>query len=135
MSNRVVARYLDGRVLGGISLDVNPSQPTFHVRPTSGTSVRVSMNELKALFFVRSLEGNPAHEENLEPDPEDPRGRGAQPIALRFADGETIVGLTIRYPPNRPWFFVVPVDPESNNIRILVNGAAVVAMEQPAGVS
>ena len=26
-----------------------------------------------------------------------------------------------RYPPNRPFFFLLPMDPDSNNIRILVN--------------
>jgi hypothetical protein len=34
-----------------------------------------------------------------------------------------------RYPPNRPYYFLVPVDSGSNNIRILVNAAAVVAIE------
>jgi hypothetical protein len=39
------------------------------------------------------------------------------------------VGLTNRYPPNRDYFYVVPVDAESNNIRMLINRAAVVSHE------
>jgi hypothetical protein len=56
--------------------------------------------------------------------------RGSKLVSLQFADGETLVGMTIRYPPNRPYFFVVPVDPKSNNIRILVNQAALTSMQQ-----
>ncbi len=134
MKNQVVARYQDGRVVKGISLDVDPSRPVFHVREKDGPSVEVKLSDLKALFFVRSLDGNPGHNEKFAPDPKDPRSRGMALLTLRFDDGETIVGLTIRYPPNRPHFFVLPVDQESNNIRILVNRAAVVSMEEGSQV-
>jgi hypothetical protein len=129
MSSKVVARYIDGRLLKGVTMDVDPTRPTFHVRPPGGQAMAVELNELKALFFVRTLEGNPGYREHRRLEPGDKRAHGSTIVSLRFADGEEIVGLTIRYPPNRPYFFVVPVDPASNNIRILVNRAAVVAME------
>lgn len=128
MSKHVVARFKDGRVLKGISMDIDPARPAFHIRPPQGSPIQVSLSELKALFFVRSLEGNRERTEQSELDPADPRARGSSLVSLRFADGEEIVGLTIRYPPNKPYFFVVPVDPGSNNLRILVNREAVVAM-------
>jgi len=40
-----------------------------------------------------------------------------------------MLGLTNRFPPTRPFFFIVPVDAESNNIRILVNRTAIKKME------
>lgn len=129
MKNNVVARYQDGRVVKGVSLDVDPSRPTCHVRPAGEPAVPVALADLKALFFVRSLEGNPEHNEESSLASGDPRSRGLTLVSLRFADGEVITGLTIRYPPNRPFFFVLPVDQKSNNIRILVNRAAVVSME------
>jgi hypothetical protein len=129
MKNNVVARYQDGRVVKGVSLDVDPSRSTCHVRPAGEPAVAVALADLKALFFVKSLEGNPDHNEGGRLDPADPRSRGLTLVSLRFADGEVITGLTIRYPPNRPFFFVLPVDQRSNNIRILVNRAAVVSME------
>jgi hypothetical protein len=130
MKNLVVARYQDGRVVKGISLDVDPARPTFHVREGTAPAVEVKLSDLKALFFVRSLVGNPGRYDRRIPDQKDPRTRGMALVSLGFADGETIVGMTIRYPPNRPFFFVVPVDPESNNIRILVNRDAVVDMKE-----
>jgi hypothetical protein len=51
-------------------------------------------------------------------------------MRARFADGEEIVGLTNRFPPITPYFYMLPIDPVSNNIRILVNKAAVKEMEE-----
>mgnify|MGYP003429405675 FL=1 len=129
MSNLVVARYLDGKLLKGTSLDVDPTRPTFHVRPPEGSTAEVKLKDLKALFFVRSLEGDMARHEIHALDPADPRSKGSTPVALHFPDGEVMIGLTNRFPPNRPFFFIVPVDANSNNIRILVNRSAIKKME------
>ena len=133
MSNLVVARYLDGKLLKGTSLDVDPTRPTFHVRPPEGSTAEVKLKDLKALFFVRSLEGDMARHEVHALDPADPRSKGSTPVALHFPDGEVMIGLTNRFPPNRPFFFIVPVDPKSNNIRILVNRSAIKNMEPLGG--
>jgi hypothetical protein len=129
MSNKVVARFKDGRILKGASLDVDPGRPSCHLRTLDGKMVEVQLRDLKALFFVRSLEGDAARDENRTPDPGDARSRGLTLCRLRFGDGEEMVGLTIRCPPSRPFFFVLPVDPQSNNVRMLVNRDAVVAIE------
>jgi hypothetical protein len=126
---KVVARYLDGRLVKGVSMDVDAMRPTFHVKPTEGKAVQVALNELKALFFVRTLDGDSKHKEDGTPNPADPRARGATVVNIGFADGEQIVGLINGYPPKRPFFFIVPVDSKSNNVRILINRAAVVSME------
>lgn len=130
MNNLVVARYLDGRILKGTSLDVDPNRPAFHLRPPEGVTAEVRLEELKALFFVRTLEGDMARHEGHTLDPADPRAKGSTAVSMQFPDGEVMVGLTNRYPPNRPFFFVVPVDPESNNVRVLVNRKAVKKIEE-----
>ncbi len=133
VSTQVVARYQDGRIVKGISLDVDPITPVCHVRPPAGTVVEVKLADLKALFFVRTLEGDPTHREASQSDPADLRMRGATPIKLKFVDGEQLIGLTSSYPPPRPYFFIVPVDSKSNNIRILVNRRAVTALAPVGG--
>ena len=129
MSNKVVARFQDGRVIKGTSLDVDPNRPAFHVRTPTGPVVEIKLSDLKALFFVRSFDGDSGRDEGRKLEPNDSRSRGSTLLSLTFADGEVMVGLTIRYPPNRPYFFLVPVDSDSNNIRILINRSAVAAME------
>lgn len=125
----MVARYQDGRLVKGTSLDVDSNRPTCHVRLPAGAVVEVKLQDLKALYFVRSLEGNREHQEATDAEPADPRTHGAVQMVLRFKDGERLVGFSNRYPPNKPYFFVVPVDTKSNNVRILVNRKAVIAME------
>lgn len=129
MASRIVARYTDGRIVKGTSMDVDIGRPLCHIRTPEGATQQVNLADLKALFFVKSLDGDPAHHEDLSPHPDDPRGRGATPVALHFADGEQISGLVIGFPPKRTFFYVIPVDASSNNIRILVNRGAVVRME------
>ena len=131
MAQRLVARFLDGRVLKGTSLDVAANRPRFHLRPEGGgAAVEVALSELKALFFVKSFQGNPEYDEARSVAPGDPRARGSRVVEARFSDGEAIVGLTIRHPPITPFYFLTPVDPRSNNMRILVNGSAVRALTE-----
>ena len=129
MNNLVVAHFLDGRILKGNSLDVDANKPVCHIRPPEGKAEEVKLAKLKALFFVRSLEGNAKHEEAGDVESGDLRVAGSAPISCRFSDGEVINGLTNRFPPIKPFFFLVPVDTRSNNIRILVNRSAVMKME------
>jgi hypothetical protein len=131
MANEVVAHYLSGRIVKGVSLDVDPGRPRCHIRTASEGTLEVKLAELKALFFVRDLSGSAGRSDVLALVPGDDRARGAFPIELEFADGERFVGLTVRYPPIRPFFFVLPADSASNNVRILVNRAAVKRMSQP----
>lgn len=121
MTNIVVARFADGRVIKGSSLDVDPKRPTFHVRTPEGEMVLVTMADLKALFFVRSLSGDSARADAHEIAPTDARMRGARLVEVKFKDGEKITALALRYPPNQAFFFLTPVDTSGNNIRILVN--------------
>ena len=56
------------------------------------------------------------------------RGRsmfGSSFVQVTFKDGETLVGATQGYQPDRPGFFLTPADPKSNNERIFVVTKAV----------
>ncbi len=136
---RVVVRYLDGRMIKGTTRDFTPGRPTFHVVPHGddrAAAVEVTLEPLKAVFFVKSLEGNPAHKERMTF--EGVKGTGRR-VMVTFVDGETIAGLTTGYSPERQGFFLIPVDPESNNLRIYVLNSAVrklewVPLTQPAPV-
>jgi len=125
MSNAIVARFLDGKIIKGTSFDVDPARPVCHVRTADKGMMEVALAELKALYFVKSLPGNAAYNDLYTLDRTDPRQRGATPIEIRFKDGERLVGFTGRYPPTRSHFFVLPADLKSNNIRVLVNREAV----------
>ncbi len=124
--NKVVARFADGRMVKGMTADFFPNKDLFHVNTASsvdgGETVEISVKELKALFFVKDLVGNPEHVEAKEFDP------GSPPIGRKikvvFLDGEMLVGTTTGYQAGRPGFFLSPADPTSNIERGYIVAAA-----------
>jgi hypothetical protein len=124
MEHLVVAHLLDGRVIKGTTYGVAPSHPICQIRSPDRT-LAVPLSELKALFFVKDLAGNPGHREAHAINAEDPRVTGARRLLITFRDGEELTALAPTYDPKRDFFFVLPADCQSNNVRILVNRAAV----------
>jgi hypothetical protein len=129
----IVARFIDGRVEKGTSTDVDPKRPICHILTPEGKKLEVSLANVKALFFVKTTTGRPDYKESKGQIAGDSRLLGTKRVRVVFADKEEIVGLTNRYPPNTPYFFMLPMDPQSNNIRILVNRAAVMEMTEVKG--
>lgn len=122
--NKVVARFADGRIIKGVTADFFPNKDVFHVSdssaPMGAEPVEIRKADLKALFFVKDLAGNPAYDEVKEFSSR-PIGRALKVV---FNDGEVMVGTTTGYQPGRPGFFLEPADPNSNNERCYIVTAA-----------
>ena len=120
--NRVVARYRNGKLVKGTTVDFLPKRDFFHVQSASGAVTTIQHSELKAVFFVRDLVGNERHFNSNFFDAVQPaQGRK---IRVVFADGEVLVGTTQGYDPGRPGFFLIPADPACNNERCFVIATA-----------
>lgn len=126
----IVVNFLDGTIQKGLSLDVDPKRPKCHLKTQTGGMIEVSLLDVKALFFVKTATGRPDYTEVKEVAQGDSRVVGGKLARVVFADGEEIVGIMNRFPPITPYFFMLPIDPLSNNIRILVNRAAVKEMKE-----
>jgi hypothetical protein len=112
---------MDGTLVKGYTDDFFPSRPTLHIaQEGGGEPVEVEIARLKALFFVKSLEGN----RDYEADQEAERAGLGRRIEVRFKDGETLIGYTSGYSAERDVFFVFPGDAKVNNERVLVVTAA-----------
>ena len=87
------------------------------------------VKRLKAVFVVRDFYGNPQYNERKEYiEGEAPHGLK---LEVTFTDGEVMVGSTLlSYDPNRQGNFIIPADPESNNIRVFVVSSAVKSVRQ-----
>jgi len=129
MLQKVVAHFIDHTIVKGTSADVDPKRPLCHVQTADRGMVEVDLRQVKALFFVKDLNGQPAYDEVHEAAEGDQRLRGTRRVQLTFSDGEELGGLMNRFPPVGPFFFVLPLDQRSNNIRILVNRDAVASMQ------
>lgn len=128
--NQVVARFQNGQTLKGLTNDFFPAKEAFHISPAGTTvsakPVEVKVAELKALCFVRSLEGDPQHHKTNEFSPF--ASAAGRKVEVTFRDGEVLLGTTQGYQPSRPGFFMVPADPLSNNERCYVVAAAAKAV-------
>ncbi len=125
ISNLVVARYNDGRVLKGTTRDFSANRSMFHVEVHGSSEVvELRCRQLKALFFVRTLEGD-AQRQDLRGFVDGPQETSqGRKIAARFRDGEFLCGYTLSWSPDREGFFLFPADSGGNNQRIWVVAAA-----------
>ena len=131
MVHRVVIRYKTGEVRRGTIADFRSGGSTFTLLEEmpggSNRDVTVAVEDLKAVFFVRSLEGNPGYSEKKLQDPAHPMGRR---LLVTFSDGESLRGTTIGTNLTHHGFFLFPADPQSNNKRIFVVRTAIASMRE-----
>ncbi len=121
---KVVAHFLDHKLLKGFALDFRPSQEAFLLRPRgaarAAATIRVRLSELKALFFVKDFDGDPTY--HARADATRPSLLGQQ-VSVRFRDGEVLRGTSPSRALGGSGFFLVPIDPRSNNRRVFVLAA------------
>lgn len=129
---KVVLRYTDGTVIKGFTQNFSPVRKNFHFHPVdtyenSNWPIEISVNDLKAVFFVKDFAGNSLYnerKEHFEGDP--PSGRK---VEVKFMDGEVMVGSTLSYDSNRSGFFIFPADPNSNNIKAFIVNSSVIRVD------
>lgn len=117
MQNKVVLHYVDGRIVKGTTDDFSAIKETFHIKEVgSGSVEQVSLTGMKAVFFVKDFTGDATHQERNDGE----RTGFGKKIRVVYHDGETQIGYTQGFAPNRPGFFLFPVDAGSNNERIFI---------------
>ena len=117
MQNKVVLHFLDGRIRKGTTEDFSPLKETFHLMDSeSGASDLVTFAGLKAVFFVKTFTGDAGYQERADAE----RTGFGKKIRVVYHDGETQLGYTQGFTPNRPGFFIFPCDANCNNERIFV---------------
>jgi len=119
MENKLVVHMKDGRIYKGVTQDFQPSRESFHLLPAEGGGVpmKVRLEEMKALFYVKDYIGNRDFVARRQFDEARQFGRRA---ILTFTDGETIWGTVGEGREDDPGFFFFPADENDNNIRIFV---------------
>jgi hypothetical protein len=123
--NKVVVKFKDNTVAKGKTSDFFPNKTQFHLEEMKGEIVEISIEDLKAVFFVKDFKGNKNHEDNYN----DEIAAGGRKIKVHFSDGETVVGYTLGYSPDRQGFYLTPADLQGNNERIFVVKSATEKIE------
>ncbi|MBI5378714.1 MAG: hypothetical protein HZA23_00975 [Nitrospirae bacterium] len=130
MRNRIVVHLRGGLLKKGYTLDFRPDKLVFHLHREGETTSAVpgemiDVDQAKAVFFVKSLEGN------KEPLPPRPRqSEAGTRMEIRFYDGETLRGFVPTIQKDHTGFFFIPEDLASNNERIFVIRRSLSAMRR-----
>ncbi|MBE9536199.1 MAG: hypothetical protein IMF07_03380 [Proteobacteria bacterium] len=121
MQNRVVVQTINGEIIKGVTNDFSAGKEFFHLKTNDSEEIlEIDILDLKAVYFVKSYEGNPDYDDKAESE----RAGFGKKIRVMFKDGEEFFGYTQGFSPNRPGFFVFPVDADSNNDRIFIVSSA-----------
>ncbi len=122
IENKVVVRFRDGKLVKGFTHDFNPNREIFHVSEAQagGNVIEISTSVLKAVFFVKTFEGNKNHRSTDDFTVESLKNIPGLKVKITFSDGEVMYGSTHGYAPERKGFFIFPADKESNNDRAFV---------------
>jgi tetratricopeptide (TPR) repeat protein len=130
---RLVVRKMDGSVLTGVCFALNPGADGFHLdlvdrtgQPTDKSSY-IPFNDLKGVFYVKSFDGKFNKEQRF------PHNQTVgKPMVVVFKDGEVMTGYTVHsYTESSLRFYLIPDDPDSNNISVLVERKAVTGVYSP----
>jgi len=132
---KVVARFKNGKTLKGHVRDFGVGSETVTVEdPETRTAHKILISELKAIFFVKTFEGQ---DQYVEKKVFGIRKNPGRKVFVKFKDNEALVGYVEG---DIPWakgfslerdgikttgFFLVPVDNNSNNIKVFVVGTSI----------
>lgn len=132
---RVVARFRDGRLVKGIVKNFRVDSAMIVLsEETTLQERRIALEDLKAIFFVKTFTGHSEHIERKAFGIRKLKGRKA---LVKFDDKETLVGFIDG---DVPWdkgfsleklgkgvkgFFLTPVDGECNNEKVFVVGSSI----------
>jgi hypothetical protein len=124
--NKIVVRYQDGRINKGSTNNFSPEKDSFHLAPVNALPdtkpIKVSLQDLKAVFFVKTFGGNPAYKDKNQFI--DDKITVHRKIKVIFKDGEVLMGTSYDYKPGSFGFFIFPADSQSNLERCFIISAS-----------
>src|SRR5262249_23224774 len=105
--------------------DFDPERPFLHLMPLDdpdGEGVEVAVADLKAVFFVRSFDGDPDHDESK--DLYQARPPDTRKVSVHFRDGEELVGHTRQLDRSGAGLFCPPLGPHGTTVGVFAVFAA-----------
>lgn len=114
-----MVHWQNGEITKGHTTDFSPSAAKFRLAELYDPPKweEISLNSLKAIFFVKSFEGSFQHMDLHDFSNAPSSGKH---VVITFMDGEIFYGTSDTVHPDKTGFFIVPVDPGANTIRAFV---------------
>ncbi len=121
---KVVVRLQDKTLLKGRISNFSPFHSFFHLDLLNGDLVTVKIDKIKAMFFVKSFEGNRQYQYKYE----DNLSWIGDKITLKFSDGEKMVGYSQHFDFTPKGYFITPADVNGNNTYVFASKSAIDSM-------
>ena len=118
---KIVVRLKDKTSLKGKISNFSPLYSFFQLELLNGDSVIVNIDKIKAMFFVKSFEGNKQYNYKYE----DKLLWAGDKITLKFNDGEKIVGYAQHSDFTPKGYFITPADVNGNNTYVFASRSAI----------
>jgi hypothetical protein len=131
MYQKVVIRFWDDTTMRGYAENFAPDKGLLTLSPAgrAGTHVLVRLDDVKAVFFVKTLWGSPGRVKK-KGFPEDERRVGTR-VMVEFKDGEKMWGAVFDAAALHSGdLFLYPADKSSNNEKVFIRRDAIVAIHQ-----
>lgn len=123
-NNRIVVRFKDNTLLKGTVSFFSPFHRFFHLEMMDGNVVTVDIDRIKAMFFVKTFEGNKKYNYTYK----DELFWVGDKIKISFNDGEKMVGYTQQLDCSPRGFFITPADLSGNNKYVFASKSAIQSM-------
>ncbi len=125
-SNKVVIRFLDGRMMKGRCLSFHQEKPSIKVESIDrSTTYDIKWDGVKAVFFVRKFEGLDMDADDSTQAQASSVSSAGRQVQVEFMDGEVIHGYAEALKTGLRGIFITPLDRRSNNLRIFILKSAV----------
>ncbi len=121
---KVVVRLQDKTLLKGKISNFSPFHSFFQLDLLNGDSVLVKIDKIKAMFFVKSFDGNKHYKYKYE----DNLSWIGDKITLKFRDGEKMVGYSQHFDFTPKGYFITPADVNGNNTYVFASKSAIDSM-------
>jgi hypothetical protein len=124
MEHKVVAHMKDGKIHKGLTRQFEESAGSFYLLPAEGggVPVRVPLDDLKALFWVRDFVGNSDFVARRDFEQVSRTGRK---VVVTFRDGEQMWGTVSEPSDEGVGFLLYPADRNDNNLKVFVVRSAI----------
>lgn len=124
---QLVVKFTNGSQAQGVSRSMNLREAGFYLeieddsgQPTS-ESLRVQFVDVQYVAHVKSYDGNFDQSQDYQQ-----YNPGGTHVVVKFRDGAVMEGVTMQtYVPSHPRFYLIPSDPQSNFMTVLVEASAV----------
>lgn len=122
--DKIVVRFKDSTLLKGTVSVFSPFHRFFQLERQEGDVVTVDLDRIKAMFFVRTFDGD----KNYTYKYEDELYWVGDKVMVRFHDGEKLVGYTHQLDCSPRGFFITPADVNGNNKYVFASKSAIHSM-------